>query len=188
MIKLILTVMLFQSSFILAQESLVEAAKLRLSHHVVYDGRYQSIAYPNGDVDDSMGVCSDVVIRSYRSLGIDLQQLVHEDMQSDFNVYPKIWGLKKTDSNIDHRRVPNLETFFKRHGKVLPITSNPKDYKPGELVTWILQGNLPHVGIVSDVPSKKDSDRFQIIHNIGLGPQQEDVLFDYKIVGHFKYQ
>lgn len=186
--KLILTIMLFQSSFILAQESLVEAAKLRLSHLVIYDGRYQSIPYPNGDVDASIGVCSDVVIRSYRSLGVDLQQRVHEDMQSNFNAYPKIWGLTKTDSNIDHRRVPNLETFFKRNGTVLSISNNPKDYKPGDIVTWRLDGNLPHVGIVSDVPSEENENRFKIIHNIGLGPQQEDMLFDYKIVGHFSYQ
>lgn len=186
--KIILTIALLQSSLILAQEKLVDAAKLRLSHLVVYDGRYQSIPYPNGDVKDSMGVCSDVVIRSYRTLGIDLQQLVHEDMQAHFKAYPKIWGLNKPDSNIDHRRVPNLETFFKRHGKVLPITNNPKDYKPGDLVTWRLDGNLPHIGIVSDVPSASYPSRFQIIHNIGSGPKQEDVLFDYKIVGHFSYQ
>lgn len=186
--KKILVILLLQNSLILAQENLVDAAKLRLSHTVIYNGSYQRIPYPNGDVDDSIGVCSDVVIRSYRLLGIDLQQLVHEDMLSDFKAYPNIWGLKKTDSNIDHRRVPNLETFFIRHGKVLPITNNPKDYNPGDLVTWRLDGNLPHIGIVSDVPSTDNPNRFQIIHNIGLGPQQEDVLFDYKIVGHFSYQ
>ena len=186
--KIILTLVFFQSSLICAKESLVDAAKLRLSHIVIYDGSYKNIPYPNGDVDDSIGVCSDVVIRSYRTLGIDLQQLLHEDMQSSFNVYPKIWGLKKTDSNIDHRRVPNLETFFNRHGQNLAITKNPKDYKPGDLVTWRLDGNLPHIGIVSDIPSDTDPNRLQIIHNIGRGPQQEDMLFDYKIVGHFRYK
>ncbi|MEZ5496870.1 MAG: DUF1287 domain-containing protein [Gammaproteobacteria bacterium] len=173
---------------ILAQSSLVDSAKERLSHFVIYDGSYQKIAYPNGDVDANKGVCTDVVIRSYRALGVDLQQLVHEDMKQNFSAYPTIWGLTRPDSNIDHRRVPNLETFFKRHGESLVTSQNPTDYKPGDLVTWRLDNNLPHIGVVSDVPSEADPNRYKIVHNIGLGPKLDDMLFDYKIVGHFRYK
>jgi len=180
-------ILLFFAQYVFAENTLVEAGKERLKHFVVYDGSYQSIAYPNGDVDEKKGVCSDVIIRSYRILGIDLQKLVHEDMLKDFAAYPKIWGLNKPDSNIDHRRVPNLETFFKRHGKVLKISDKPTDYQTGDLVTWRLPHNLPHIGIVSDVPSKSNPQRLLIIHNIGLGPKEDDILFDYKIVGHYRY-
>jgi uncharacterized protein YijF (DUF1287 family) len=175
------------STTLFAQHDLATAAQLRLKHFIVYDGSYQSIAYPNGDVDAHIGVCSDVIIRSYRTLGIDLQKLVHQDMSTSFDDYPKIWGLSKTDTNIDHRRVPNLEVFFTRKGSVLPLTNNPEDYQPGDLVSWRLDNNLPHIGIVSKQPSTQNPKRFKIIHNIGLGPQLEDVLFDYKIVGHFRY-
>lgn len=185
--KLLYIVLIFFTTQLFAEPNLVEAAKERLNHFVIYDGSYKFIPYPNGDVHKNKGVCTDVIIRSYRNLGIDLQKLVHEDMQKNFDKYPKIWGLSKPDSNIDHRRVPNLETYFKRHGKTLPITKNPKDYKPGDLVTWRLDNNLPHIGIVSDVPSKDDKNRYQIIHNIGLGPKQQDMLFDYKIKGHFRF-
>ncbi len=165
---------------------LVEAAEQRLKHVVIYDGSYQKIPYPMGDVDAGKGVCTDVIIRSYRTLGIDLQQLVHEDMQSHFDDYPAHWGLSKPDSNIDHRRVPNLETFFTRHGEVLPVTDRAEDYQPGEIVTWRLSGsNLPHIGIVSD--QKAASGHYKIIHNIGWGPQINDMLFDHPIVGHFSY-
>lgn len=166
---------------------LVSAAKDRLNHFVIYDGSYKKIAYPMGDVDKNKGVCTDVIIRSYRALGVDLQQLVHEDMKAQFDVYPNIWGLNKPDSNIDHRRVPNLETFFSEHGKTLPISKDPKDYHPGDLVTWRLNGsNLPHIGIVSDEVAA--SGHYKIIHNIGLGPQMNDMLFDHKIIGHFQYK
>lgn len=186
--NIIFYIVLFSLANIVAAEpQLVAAAKQRLNHFVVYDGSYQTIAYPNGDVDKSKGVCTDVVIRSYRQLGIDLQKLVHEDMQENFGLYPQIWGLSKPDSNIDHRRVPNLETFFKRHGRSLLISQNPIDYKPGDLVTWRLDNNLPHIGIVSDTLSLANPNRHQIIHNIGSGPQQQDMLFDYKIVGHFRF-
>lgn len=170
-----------------AEVDLVGAAKQRLKHFVIYDGSYQSIAYPNGDVAKNKGVCSDVVIRSYRSIGIDLQKFVHEDMLKNFDAYPNNWGLKKPDSNIDHRRVPNLETFFRRFGNDLKISKNPKDYKPGDLVTWRIDNNLPHIGIVSDVLADVNNGRYKIIHNIGLGPQLQDMLFDFKIVGHFRY-
>ncbi len=169
-----------------AANPLVEAAKERLKHVIIYDGAYQRIDYPNGDVSPYKGVCTDVIIRSYRTLGVDLQQLVHEDMKGHFNLYPNHWGLTKPDSNIDHRRVPNLETYFTRHGKVLPITDDPDDYLPGDLVTWRLTGsNLPHIGVVSD--QKADSGNYKIIHNIGWGPKLDDMLFDHKINGHFRF-
>ncbi|MCF6317960.1 MAG: DUF1287 domain-containing protein [Proteobacteria bacterium] len=170
------------------ESSLVIAALERTKHFVIYNGAYRSIAYPNGDVPANIGVCTDVIIRSYRALGTDLQQLVHEDMLVNFEQYPspRIWGLKKPDSNIDHRRVPNLQAYFKRHGKVLSISTNPKDYKPGDLVTWMLAGNLPHIGIVTDQINDKTGNPF-IVHNIGFGPKKEDMLFDYKITGHYQY-
>lgn len=148
---------------------------------------YVSIPYPNGDVPAKTGVCTDVVIRAYRKLGIDLQKEVHEDMKKRFSEYPKIWGLKSTDKNIDHRRVPNLQTFFKKHGKVLPITKNPEDYKVGDIVTWMLPGNLPHIGIIVNKKST-DKKRYLVVHNIGSGQVAEDMLFNFAITGHYQYQ
>lgn len=167
---------------------LITAAKERTQHHVIYDGAYERIPYPNGDVALSKGVCTDVVIRSYRALGIDLQKEVHEDMKANFSRYPskRLWGLSGTDTNIDHRRVPNLATFFTRKGKKLSVTQQAKDYLPGDIVTWTLPGNLPHIGIVSDEKSA-DGQRPLIIHNIGRGPKSEDMLFDYSISGHYRY-
>lgn len=167
--------------------SLVDAAKERTKSHVIYDGSYRSIDYPLGDVAENKGVCTDVLIRSYRQLGIDLQQLVHEDMVENFKLYPQIWGLKRPDTNIDHRRVPNLETFFARFGETLKISQNADDYKAGDIVSWRLGNNLPHIGIVSDVFDKR-SGKPKVVHNIGLGPVLEDMLFDYKIVGHFRFK
>ena len=152
----------------------------------VYDPRYMEIAYPNGDVPEDHGVCTDLVVRSYRAIGIDLQQLVHEDMERDFAAYPPLWGLAKPDPNIDHRRVPNLETFFRRQGAELPISSDPSVYRPGDLVTWRLPGNLPHIGIVTDRRTP-DGARPIMAHNIGNGPQLEDMLFEFPITGHFRY-
>jgi uncharacterized protein len=166
-------------------ESLTAAALQRTTHPIRYDGSYRSIAYPGGDVPAGTGVCTDVLIRSYRELGIDLQKVVHEDMKAAFSEYPARWGLSAPDPNIDHRRVPNIETFFARHGEVLPITGDPRDYQPGDLVSWMV-GPLPHIGIVVGVPSE-NGDRFQVVHNIGRGPELEDMLFDYPIVGHFRY-
>ncbi len=166
-------------------EALTAAALERTTHPVRYDGRYRRIAYPGGDVPDRIGVCTDLVIRSYRALGIDLQILVHEDMMAAFSAYPDRWGMTRPNPNIDHRRVPNLEVFFARHGITLPITDRPGDYRPGDLVTWLV-GPLPHIGIVSSSRSADDG-RFRIIHNIGRGPELEDMLFDYPIVGHFRY-
>ena len=188
LISAILLMTLWQSLSANTPEALLDAAKERLSHSVRYDGSYLAIAYPGGDVPDNMGVCTDVIIRSYRGIGLDLQKLVHEDMKVAFNDYPskRIWGLDSTDRNIDHRRVPNLQTFFKRHGQKLPVTDNPSDYAPGDMVTWMLPGNLPHIGFVSDVYDKQSGHPL-IIHNIGAGPQQEDMLFDYPITGHYRY-
>jgi len=155
--------------------------------NVTYDPSYFSIPYPNGDVPKGKGVCTDVVIRAYRKMGVDLQKEVHLDMKTNFNAYPKLWNLKHTDTNIDHRRVPNLMCFFKRQQSALPITQNAKDYKPGDIVAWNLGGAITHIGMVS---SKKTTDqkRFLIIHNIGSGQVVEDVLFAYKIIGHYRYK
>ncbi|MEL0652354.1 DUF1287 domain-containing protein [Algibacter sp. TI.3.09] len=153
---------------------------------VVYDPSYFSIDYPNGDVPSDKGVCTDVVIRAYREIGIDLQKNVHEDMKVNFNVYPKIWGLKRTDKNIDHRRVPNLMTYFKRQGAEKAITEQAKDYLPGDVVCWNLGGAITHIGIVVDKKST-DGKRNLIVHNIGSGQVLEDCLFDFKIIGHYRY-
>ena len=175
------------SSFALETEFIEVAISLEDSS-VRYDGSYRKIDYPLGDVPADVGVCSDVIVRAYRGIDIDLQQLIHEDMKNNFSVYPKIWGLSRTDRNIDHRRVPNLRTFFKRHGKSLSISGNPNDYKPGDLVTWNLKsnGSLPHIGIVTNLYSH-DKKRPVIMHNIGRGQVLEDMLFDYKITGHYRY-
>jgi uncharacterized protein YijF (DUF1287 family) len=153
---------------------------------VVYDPAYFSIPYPGGDVPAGKGVCTDVVIRAYRKLGIDLQKEVHEDMKANFSKYPKNWGLTKTDTNIDHRRVPNLMVFFSRHGKTLPITDKAEDYRPGDIVCWRLDGGATHIGIVVDRQASR-SKRNKIVHNIGFGQNLADCLFDYKIIGHYRY-
>ena len=163
------------------------AAAISLTRDLVrYDGSYFKLPYPGGDVPAHLGVCTDVVIRAYRKVGIDLQQLVHEDMQAHFSVYPsrRIWGLTKPDRNIDHRRVPNLQVFFERFGTRLKITDDAKDYAAGELVTWMLPGNLPHIGLL--VPNPNGS-RPLVVHNIGRGQVIEDMLFDFKITGHYRY-
>jgi hypothetical protein len=153
---------------------------------VSYDPSYFTIPYPNGDVPSDKGVCTDVVIRAYRKLGIDLQQKVHEDMKANFSLYPKKWGLTRPDPNIDHRRVPNLMVFFERFGTTLPITNNPSDYQPGDIVCWNLGGAITHIGIVVDSKSR-DGKRRLIVHNIGGGQVLEDCLFNFKIIGHYRY-
>ena len=165
------------------------AALDRLRHRVTYDGRYVPIGYPNGDVPANIGVCTDTVIRSYRKLGIDLQRLVHEDMANNFYAYPHLakWGLDAPDPNIDHRRVHNLKAFFTRHGARLPVTNNPSDYRPGDLVTWSLGGDQEHIGIVVNRISAVDPNRHLIVHNIGEGEKLEDVLFTMPITGHYRY-
>jgi uncharacterized protein YijF (DUF1287 family) len=168
-------------------DRLVEAAVARSQEKVRYDPTYFKIEYPNGDVPAEVGVCTDEVIRSYRKVGVDLQREVHEDMKQNFSAYPKKWGLKKTDTNIDHRRVPNLMVFFERQGAALPVTDRAADYRPGDVVTWDLGGGLTHIGIVVNIPSDADEGRLLIEHNIGAGPQIEDVLFNWKITGHYRY-
>ena len=171
------------------RDTFLKAAHEQTRHAVSYDGAYTRIPYPMGDVTATKGVCSDVAIRAYRAIGIDLQQKVHEDMAPHFALYPKNWGLKRPDSNIDHRRVPNLEVFFKRFGTSLPLTRQVSDYAPGDLVTYRLMGKLPHIAIVSDQYALLDRTRPLIIHNIGWGPKQEDSLFimSAEITGHFRY-
>lgn len=161
---------------------------LTLTKQIVhYDATYFQIPYPNGDVPSNKGVCTDVIIRAYRKLGIDLQKEVHLDIKSNFSSYPKNWGLSKPDKNIDHRRVPNLMTFFNRHGITKSITKNPKDFSPGDIVCWNLMGSVTHIGIVVKNKSA-DGKRHLIVHNIGEGQVMEDCLFDFKIIGHYRYE
>ncbi|QOG03712.1 DUF1287 domain-containing protein [Flavobacterium sp. MDT1-60] len=169
-------------------QQLSDAAISIIDPSIDYDPTYFSIKYPNGDIPNNKGVCTDVIIRSYRKLGIDLQKEVHEDMITNFSQYPNLekWGMTKTDTNIDHRRVPNLEVFFERKGIKLPVTQNAKDYKTGEIVAWIINDKLPHIGIITNKKSK-DGQRNLIVHNVGGGQVLEDCLFEYKIVGHYSY-
>jgi uncharacterized protein len=166
---------------------LVSAATERTNHTVRYDPGYVRIPYPGGDVPADTGVCTDEVIRSYRVLGIDLQKEVHEDMVQNFSAYSRRGRRSpgKPDSNIDHRRVPNLMVFFERKGESLPTSTRAEDYSPGDLVTYDLGGNVPHIGIVVD--RKGASGCYMIEHNIGQGPTIEDVLFNWKITGHYRY-
>jgi uncharacterized protein YijF (DUF1287 family) len=170
------------------EEKLSKAAISIIDPSIDYDPSYISIKYPNGDVPKSKGVCTDVVIRAYRKLDIDLQKEVHEDMKANFSKYPNLqkWGMTKTDTNIDHRRVPNLEIFFERKGMKLVVTENANDYKTGEIVTWMINEKLPHIGIITNKKSA-DGKRNLIVHNVGYGQVLEDCLFSYKIVGHYKY-
>ena len=195
---LLLGALLFTSACAAPEESsvaelLVDAAMERTTHRVTYDGAYMQIGYPNGDVPNNIGVCTDVVIRSYRALGIDLQELVHEDMKVAFSEYPNLemWGLKAPDTNIDHRRVLNLRVFFERHGESLPVTDDPNNYQPGDLVTWDLADDgdgtkKPHIGIVANERSLNGV-RHKVIHNIGWGPDMNDMLFKFQITGHYRY-
>lgn len=163
---------------------LVAAAVERTHHSVRYVSEYVKIAYPGGDVPADTGVCTDEVIRSYRAVGVDLQEDVHEDMVRNFELYPHKWD-RHPDTNIDHRRVPNLMVFFARKGTVLQMTRRPEDYSPGDIVAWDLGGGITHIGIVVD--RKGGSGSYMVVHNIGRGPQMEDVLFDWKIIGHYRY-
>ncbi|CAM3392729.1 DUF1287 domain-containing protein [Flavobacterium longum] len=187
---LLLAVLCFVGSIALEKsfdQRLSDAAISLTADEVVYDPAYFKIPYPNGDVPKGHGVCTDVVIRAYRKLGIDLQKEVHEDMAKHFSKYPKIWGLKKTDTNIDHRRVPNLQAFFKRFGTSYVVTDNATHYKTGDLVTWMINGKLPHIGIVTHKKSA-DGKRNLIVHNVGSGQVLEDCLFTYPITGHYRYE
>jgi len=188
-IALLLLVALLQSP-LWAQgdfyRQLAESAQALTHHKVVYDPAYYRLPYPGGDVPPDRGVCTDVIIRAYRPLGIDLQQAVHEDMQQNFAAYPKNWGLKKPDPNIDHRRVPNLMVFFSRHGAVLEKSRNAQDYVPGDIVAWSLGGGITHIGLVSGQKAP-GAPRYLIAHNIGAGQVLEDMLFDFPVIGHYRY-
>lgn len=167
---------------------LVQDARLQTLHPITYDGTYVRLDYPGGDVAADRGVCTDVVIRAYRAQGIDLQHLVHEDMRAAFAAYPDDWGLHAPDPNIDHRRVPNLQRFFERRGDALSLTPNAaaSRFQPGDLVTWMLPGNLPHIGVVSDRRDEANHHPL-IIHNIGAGVVEEDMLFRFKVTGHYRF-
>lgn len=166
---------------------LLESAHRQTEVTKNYTQEYFVIPYPNGDVPAETGACTDVVIRAFRGAGIDLQKEVHEDMSANFAGYPTKWNLAKPDTNIDHRRVLNLQTFFTRRGKSLPVTAKAENYKPGDIVAWDIDGKgMTHIGIVSNVFNRK-SKRYSIIHNIGGGAQLEDLLFQWKVTGHYRY-
>ena len=183
-IPALLPLLLILSGPLSADPRLPDIARRQIGVTVEYDGSYEKLSYPGGDVPIERGVCTDVVIRALRHLGFDLQKEVHEDMKKNFSHYPKRWGLKRPDRNIDHRRVPNLQTFFKRRGRSLPITDKAEDYKPGDLVTCLVGGNLPHIMIVSD--RRNENGVPLIIHNIGYGTQEEDELFTFPLTGHYR--
>ena len=164
---------------------LVAAARKQIGVTTSYDPAYVALAYPNGDVPADRGVCTDVLIRALRTCGTDLQKAVHEDMNQNFAAYPKIWDLKSTDKNIDHRRVPNLMTYFKRKGMKLTMSKNNADFLPGDLVTCMVAGKLPHIMIVSD--NKGASGNRMILHNIGDGTKEEDRLFEFPHTGHYRW-
>lgn len=152
-----------------------------------YTQDYYAISYPNGDVPIETGACTDVIIRAFRNAGVDLQKQVHEDMAGNFGSYPKKWGMTKTDTNIDHRRVPNLKTYFERRGTARPVTADTKDYEPGDVVSWDLDGKgMTHIGIVSNLWNDRTK-RYLIIHNIGRGTRAEDRLLEWKVTGHFRF-
>ena len=182
----VLLALAVSSAAVAATPELVAAARQQIHSAVRYDGSYMRIPYPMGDVPADRGVCTDVVIRAYRAIGIDLQVLVHVDMQDNFSVYPQLWGLARPDSNIDHRRVPNLQKFLERAGARL-TGREAENFLAGDIVTWMLPGNLPHIGIVSDHKAV-GSGRPLIIHNIGAGPKEEDMLRSFQITGHYRYK
>ena len=169
------------------KKSLSESAIELTRQHVRYDPSYYRMDYPGGDVPAGSGVCTDVIIRAYRKVSIDLQKEVHLDMKAHFKRYPKIWGMRRPDTNIDHRRVPNLMVFFKRRGTVKKISNNPADYSPGDIVCWRLPGGRQHIGLVVNRRSK-DSKRFMVVHNIGAGQVLEDCLFAFRVIGHYTYE
>ncbi len=167
--------------------AILESAHEQISTTTSYTQKYFNISYPNGDVPKSTGACTDVVIRSFRAAGIDLQREVHEDMTANFSKYPKKWGLPKPDTNIDHRRVPNLQVYFQRKGKSLAVSEDGGRFKPGDVVSWDLNGKgMTHIGLVSSSWNEKEK-RYLIIHNIGGGTKLEDRLFEWEITGHFRY-
>ena len=179
-----LAMLLSAQAWALQADVLVTAAREQVGVTLSYDPAYRRLSYPNGDVPLNTGVCTDVVIRALREQGLDLQQAVHQDMRANFRLYPKNWGLSRPDSNIDHRRVPNLMTWFKRQGWALPLGQDAERYRPGDIVTWDLGGGLTHIGIISD--RQAGSGVPLVLHNIGRGTQEEDILFSFKITGHYR--
>lgn len=168
-------------------KKIVEAARAQIGVTTRYDGSYASLDYPGGDVPKELGVCTDVVIRALRkAIDADLQKLVHEDMRANFSKYPKNWGLSRTDRNIDHRRVPNLRTYFKRRALERPLSKKPASYRPGDLVTCIVPPHLPHIMIVSD--QKAEDGTPLVIHNIGRGTREENRLFEFNLTGHYRWK
>lgn len=151
-----------------------------------YDQSYVKLSYPDGDVPTDRGACSDVIIRAFRQGGVDLQKEIHEDMTRSFSAYPQKWGLTKPDANIDHRRVPNMMTYFARQGKSLPLSRNAQDYLPGDVVAWDLGGGTTHIGLVTNIIIE-NTESLQVAHNIGAGVRVEDVLFSWRIIGHYRY-
>jgi len=184
---LLISLLILNLAYSQVKDTLSVSALKLTEQEVNYDPGYFSIDYPNGDIPGDKGVCTDVIIRAYRLIGFDLQKDVHEDMIANFDKYPANWGLNNPDKNIDHRRVPNLMTLFERKGTVKPITNKPEDYTPGDIVCWDLGGGVTHIGIVVHLKSD-DGLRFLIVHNIGAGQVIEDCLFDYKIIGHYRYK
>jgi uncharacterized protein YijF (DUF1287 family) len=167
-------------------KTLISAARDQIGVTTRYNGAYVRLAYPNGDIDRQTGVCTDVVVRAFRDAhGIDLQKAMHEDMTQNFSAYPSHWGLTRPDKNIDHRRVPNQQRFFQRQGMAITATQNPGDYQPGDLVTWTVSGTLPHIGILSDQMNRAGTHPL-VIHNIGAGTQEDDILFAFPITGHYR--
>ncbi|MEW5763636.1 MAG: DUF1287 domain-containing protein [Acidobacteriota bacterium] len=166
--------------------AVLAAARSQIGVTTVYDGSYRRLPYPGGDLPAERGVCTDVLVRAFRAAGVDLQRLVHEDMTRAFSDYPNLWGLAGPDPNIDHRRVPNLLTYFRRQGASVPVTDRPSDYLAGDVVTWRLPSGLPHIGLVSSARAP-GTDRPLVLHNIGRGTREEDVLFAYVLTGHFRY-
>ncbi|MBI3566103.1 MAG: DUF1287 domain-containing protein [Elusimicrobia bacterium] len=165
---------------------LAEAALAQTRTKVVYDPAYFKLAYPGGDPPADRGVCTDVVVRAYRALGVDLQVAVHEDMAARFDAYPDLWKRGRPDANIDHRRVPNLMVFLARRGAALPLSTRPDDYRAGEVVAYDLGGGVTHVAVVSERRSA-DGKRPLIVHNIGEGPKLEDALLSWRVIGRFRY-
>lgn len=185
LVSLLLVVLAIQPTLAEPGICLVEAARKQVGITKIYDSQYVKIPYPGGDVPSERGVCTDVIVRAYRQFGLDLQQLVHEDMRQRWSAYPKLWKLTRPDPNIDHRRVPNLATFFAQHGRSLPISTEPTTYLPGDLVTWRLPAGVPHIGIVSNRHSETGTPL--IIHNIGAGAVEDNILFSFTITGHYRY-
>ncbi len=191
--KIICSAILSGSIYVVGFAQSITVSKLSdatisiINNRIVYDPAYVKITYPNGDVPAGTGVCTDVVIRAYRKFGTDLQKEVHEDMKANFGLYPKNWGRRTPDTNIDHRRVPNLMVFFGRKGVKKPLTKKPEDYQPGDIVCWDLNGRQLHIGLVVNRKSA-DGKRYLIVHNIGSGQVLEDVLFAWKIIGHYTYK